>query len=387
MTVVVLLLATTAGFSSVLSYTLSPQMHAWNRLSVLIGFFSFVAVAFVLDALWWRWRATRLRFVFPFLLVAVVVLGVLDQTSNAFAPPYKTIRATYSSDARFVAAVEQRLPAGAEIYQLPYVPFPESSIPGPGDYSQLRGYLHSDDLRWSYGAMKGRATDWNAMLSTLPLRVLLPAVAAIGFDGIVVDRSGYHDHGNAVAAELSRRLGMAPLESPDGSLLFYDLRPLGFSLEQHYSQARLASVQVASLHPATIRWGDSFWPEETGKHRTWRWSKQRDAYFVIVNATGEPRRMTLRFDLAAGLRHRSNAIVFYPDGYSQLVGVTPTGTPVERTFVVRPGAHVVRLSSDARKIPTVPGDPRSALYLRVAQASLTDAALAAFDRGDARTAP
>ena len=379
-TVIVLVFATTAGFSSVVSYTLTPQLHAWNRLSVLVGFFALLAVAFLLDALWWRWRSTGLRKLFPVLLVAVVVLGILDQTSNAFVPPYNEIQRSYKSDARFVAAVERRLPRSASVYQLPYVPFPESETPAEHDYAQLRGYLHSNELRWSYGAMKGRGTDWNATLSTLPLRLVLPAVGAIGFDGVTVDRLGYSDGGKAVVAELAHRLRLRPLSSPDREFLFFDLRPMRASLEWRYSQKELAALRLAALDPVTVRWGDSFWPEERSGEKSWRWSKRRDAYIMLVNPTRVSRRVTFRFVLGAGLQRTSNAIVFYPDGASQLVKVTPTGVPVERTFAMPPGAHFVRMSSDTAKISTVPGDPRPALYLRVANASLTDSAFRVLNR-------
>jgi hypothetical protein len=379
-TVIVLLFATTAGFSSVLSYTLTPQLHAWNRLSVLVGFFSLLAVAFLLDRLRRRWRAGVLRLVFPVVLLLIVTLGVLDQTSSAFVPPYKDIRRTFESDGRFVSALERRLTPGASIYQLPYVPFPESGQPGVNDYAELRGYLHSRDLHWSYGAMKGRPADWGATFSTLPLRLALPAVAATGFEGITVDRTAYTDHGQAVEAALDRRLGARPLVSPDGTLLSYDLRPLRGWLGSHFSEGDLAALRDAALRPLELRWTGSFWDEEQKGQNTWRWSKTADSYFAIDNPTNKTRRATLRFVLGAGLHQDSQAVVFYPDLSSQLVRVSPTGVAIERTLEIPPGRHFVRISSGAPKIPTVPGDPRTALYARVANVSLVDSAFSILDR-------
>jgi len=334
----------------------------------------------LLDALRRRWRATPLRFVFPVVLVLIVTLGALDQTSAAFIPPYKDIRRTFESDGRFVAALERRLPVGASIYELPYVPFPESGDPGPNDYAELTGYLHSRDLRWSYGAMKGRDVDWSATLSTLPLSLQLPAVAAAGFDGITVDRSAYADNGRAVEAELDPRLGLVPLVSPDRTQLFYDLRPLRSRLLRRCSTAELSALRVAALYPLGLRWTTSFWDEEKNGHDTWRWSKAPDAYFVVDNPTKRGRRATLRFVLGAGLHRDSNATVFYPDGGSDLVRVTPTGTVVDRALELPPGRSFVRISSDTSKIPTVPGDPRRALYVRVADASLVDSAFSILGR-------
>jgi hypothetical protein len=374
-TVIVLLFATTAGFASVVSYTISPQLHAWNRLSILVGFFSLLAVAFLIEGLWRRWCSSPLRFLFPFVLLAVMALGVLDQTSNALIPPYKQLKVSYESDAHFVRAIESLLPRGAAVYQLPYVAFPESGTPGAfDDYAQLKGYLHSDTLRWSYGAMKGRPSDWAGALATLSLQFGLPAVAASGFDGVFVDRDGYADGGRPLQAELTRLLHEQPLRSRDGHLLFFDLRSYAESLRRSYAPGQLAALRTAALHPLKIRWSSDFWPIERQGERSWRWTKSGDAYFELINPAPKARQVTLRFTLAARLSGASNAIVFYPNGSSLLVPVTPTGVPVEQTFSVPPGRQVVRLSSDAPKIATVAGDPRSALYMRVGEVSLTDAA-------------
>ena len=380
-TVIVLLFATTAGFSSVFSYTVTPQLHAWNRLSVLVGFFSLLAVGFLLDRLRRRLRATAFALVFPVVLVVIVTLGVLDQTSSAFVPPYKEIHRSFASDARFVQTIDRRLPSGAAVYQLPYVPFPESGVPGPNDYAGLKEYLHSQDLRWSYGSMKGRATDWNATLSASPLRLVLPVVTASGFEGLTIDRSAYADNGQAAKTEIQHLLRLRPLVSADGRLLFYDLRPLRRWLQSHYSPTEISRLQTATLHPVTLEWNASFWDEERSGANAWRWSKSREAYFGVDNPTGESRRVTLRFVLAAELSGQSNAVVSYPDHSTQLVRVSPTGTVVERTLTLQPGHHFVRISSDASKIPTVPGDPRSALFVRVANTSLSDSAYSILDRG------
>jgi hypothetical protein len=375
-TVIVLLLATTAGFSSVFSYTVTPQLHAWNRLSVLVGFFSLLAVAFLLDRLRRRLRATSFSSAFPIVLVIVVTLGVLDQTSSAFVPPYKQIHSSFTSDARFVQTIERRLASGSAIYELPYVPFPESGVPGPNDYAGLKEYLHSKNLRWSYGAMKGRPSDWNATLSALPLRLVLPVVAASGFGGLTVDRAAYSDNGGSVKTQIEDLLHRRPLVSSDRTLLFYDLRPLARWMRSRYSPAEIARLRTAALHPVTLEWTRTFWDEERKGANAWRWSRSRESYFVVDNPTRESRRVTLRFVLAAQLTGHSNAVVSYPDQSTQLVRVPPTGVGVERTLTLPPGRHFVRISSDASKIPTVPGDPRSALYVRVANTSLRDSAFA-----------
>src|SRR5665811_1326720 len=65
--------------------------------------------------------------------------------------------AAYAADSTFGQQVQAMLPPGASVFQLPYLPFPESPpMFGMSDYEPLRGYLNTAGFRWSYGATKGR---------------------------------------------------------------------------------------------------------------------------------------------------------------------------------------------------------------------------------------
>jgi phosphoglycerol transferase len=103
------------------------------------------------------------------------------------------------------------------------VPFPETPpVNRMVDYDELRGYLHSDDLRWSYGAVRGR-NDPNAALAAEPVPALVRDAAAAGFAGIYVDRFGYVDQAAKLEGELATALGTKPLVSDNGRLAFYEL--------------------------------------------------------------------------------------------------------------------------------------------------------------------
>ena len=166
-----LMFAWTGGFSAFVA-AVEPQIRAWNRLSIFIGFFGLIAVGLGFDrGLAWmrgRWRAGALAGLG--VLGLVVVLGALDQTSRTYEPAYAAVAAQYRSDGDFVHAVEAQVPAGSMIFQLPHRPFPEApSLVAMADYDLFRGYLHSDDLRWSYGVVKGRGDDWSANVSREPV--------------------------------------------------------------------------------------------------------------------------------------------------------------------------------------------------------------------------
>jgi phosphoglycerol transferase len=226
-TLLALLLGTIGGVSALIA-AVTPQLRAWNRLSIFIGFFALVAVGFALTGLGRRLTyggGARLA-LWGGALAAMLVIGVLDQTSTRDARDYDALRAEYASDAAFVREIEKRLPRGAAVLQLPYVPFPEAGLPGKlGDYDHVRPYLHSNTLRWSFGAMKGRPDDWLAPRAGESMELLLPAAVEDGFAGVYVDRRGYEDGGKDVEAAVAKILGgKRPLVSANERFVFYDLR-------------------------------------------------------------------------------------------------------------------------------------------------------------------
>jgi phosphoglycerol transferase len=200
----------TGGLAPAVSFLISPQLHAWNRLSVFIAFFALLAVALLLDRLRGRtaWAVAA----------ALLVVGALDQTTGAMTPRYDEVAAEWRSDETWVDQVDEALPEEAAVLQLPYVPFPSSPPVGRMvDYDEVRPYLHSDDLRWSYGAMKGRPEDVGDDIAS-------PAAAAqFGFDAVAVDRFGYPDNGAAVEAQLRALSKREPIVSPNGRLALYRL--------------------------------------------------------------------------------------------------------------------------------------------------------------------
>jgi len=208
--VVALLFAMTGGLAPAVSFLISPQLHAWNRLSVFIAFFALLAVALLLDRLRGRtaWAVAA----------ALLVVGALDQTTGSMTPRYDEVAAEWRSDETWVDQVDEALPEEAAVLQLPYVPFPSSPPVGRMvDYDEVRPYLHSDDLRWSYGAMKGRPEDVGDDIAS-------PAAAAqFGFDAVAVDRFGYADNGAAVEAQLRALSRREPIVSPNGRLALYRL--------------------------------------------------------------------------------------------------------------------------------------------------------------------
>jgi len=221
-----LLFAWSGGLSTFVA-AVEPQIRSWNRMSIFIGFFGLIAVGLGFDrALAWmrgRWRSGAL--VGLGAVGLVVLVGVLDQTSRTYEPDYAGLAISYRSDGDFVRGIESQVPAGSMVFQLPYRPFPEAPALGAmADYDLFRGYLHSGDLRWSYGVVKGRGQDLSAEIGQKPVPELVRDVKAAGFAGIYLDRFGYQDGGVAIDKELVAATGSTALTSADRRLSFYRVR-------------------------------------------------------------------------------------------------------------------------------------------------------------------
>jgi phosphoglycerol transferase len=238
-----------SGFSLLISALGIRYIRSYNRISVFIAFFALVAVAFGLD--WIVARAPRWHGRAVLAVVAcagVLAVGIFDQTSPADVPDYNALERAWDSDDVFMHRIERKLGSGAAVFEMPYVFFPEAGmIVGTGPYDQVRGWLHSNSLRWSWGSVRGREGDWQGALVRLPAPDALDALTAVGFTGLMIDRAGYEDHGAAIGAEYTSTLGQEPQVSPDGRLLFYDLRAWARDL-----RARLSKAEIDALRRRTL---------------------------------------------------------------------------------------------------------------------------------------
>lgn len=251
-----LLLATTGGFGTLVAVVISPQIRGYNRISIFIGFLALFALALIADDLWRKPKTRSGRAILLGTMLGVLLLGCLDQTSEHFVPPYEDDRMAFQSDAEFVGRIEERLPSGAMVFQLPYVPFPESpEVYRMSAYDHFRAYLHSHTLRWSFGALKGGEGDaWQRRVAgASSTEDLLKELALAAFSGLYIDRFGYPDGGGQLIAALSRSTGGPPLESRNHRLVFVDIRRFASALRQTYStegweKARQFSLEAPPPH-------------------------------------------------------------------------------------------------------------------------------------------
>ncbi len=221
-----LLLGTIGGFGSVFAYVFVPMLRGYNRISLAIGFISLAVVLAMLQTWVLRTRPSARSALAVAVATAVIVVGAFDQTPRMYE---LATDPTFASDRTFVRELESRLPPDTAVLQLPYLPYPEGApVANMANYGPLRGYLNSTTLRWSYGAMKGRAGDqWLRALSDRATPEMLELAARSGFGAVYVDRRGFADGGAAVETALRNGLGDPIAVSPDRLLVAYRLQPTG----------------------------------------------------------------------------------------------------------------------------------------------------------------
>ena len=301
-TLLAFLIGTVGGFSTIIALLVTPQLRAWNRISIFIAFFAFLAVAAALGSLGRRLGPDVFRrAAFGVVLVAVLVFGLWNQITYNHVPPYE-LATSYKLDRRFVGEIDRRLPEGASVFELPYVPFPESrQVVDLFENDLLRGYLHSEDLRWSAGATKGRPEDWADDLAGMPTATVLDAAAAAGFAGLMIDRFGYADRGAALENEVRRRLGTEPLVSAYGRHSFFDLRGHRARLEAAHSPEELAALRRAVLQPLRLE-RSGFIPLQRSGGVWTAWADAANAELRIVNDADTTRTARVRRHARSGWR-------------------------------------------------------------------------------------
>jgi len=254
------LLATVGGVGSVIAFLFFPAIRAYNRISIFIAFFSLMAIALFLDQ-FFIWLRKRLSPWVPVLLMAFITgLAILDQTGRIEHRPQSVLDA-FNGDREFFQLISKASVGEAMVFQLPYVSFPESPpVYQMTDYEHLKAYLLSPpNVRWSYPAMRGRATSlWQEEISKLPVLDMVYRLQDKGFTGIYIDRFGYSDEGEALALQLRHVLLSAPLISKDNRKVFFKLDT---AATLHYSNAGVpVSITIhkrdqSLLLPKTIQIG------------------------------------------------------------------------------------------------------------------------------------
>ncbi len=260
-----ILLATVGGFSSILSLLGFRSLRCYNRISIYVMFLCLSVMCFYIQ----KARCfikSRMRIKKQYGLVEIVIISffmicVLEQLPQWGARDVVLAqnKELYESDASFVSGIESQLQSGDAVFQLPYHKYPESgSVNRMNDYHLLTGYLHSQNIKWSYGSMKGSEGDrWSEYVSSLPIKTMLEYIIPAGFRGIYIDSRAYtSEQLNELMSEIEAVLGEEPYISANGNLIFYNLYSY---IEKNSNLLNLPFMTIEDIEKGPYTLGDIIW--------------------------------------------------------------------------------------------------------------------------------
>jgi hypothetical protein len=179
----------------------------------------------------WRWLAAA---------AGLSLLILWDQVPRSpTRDQIAAIERQVAADREFTEKMESTLPAGAMVFQLPVMEFPEAPVPGVPPYDHFRPYLFSKDLRFSFGTHKGREREkWQAavqgklfegaridqqtgviLVNGSNAKVAVEELKRLGFSAIYINRNGFPDRGKGLEqALLELGYDKPPIRSATGDL-------------------------------------------------------------------------------------------------------------------------------------------------------------------------
>jgi phosphoglycerol transferase len=352
------LFTSTGGFSSIFALLVSARLRSHNRVSVYLGFMALLAVAVFLTAmhrrLQSRYGVSKSVWLFSALMAIVLVIGVLDQTTGDFVPHYHQLRATWTSEQSFVKQIEERVGPGGMVFQLPYVPFPENQTvfldPPMREYDLLKGYLHSENTRWSYASMKLVDDWWQKKVASEPTAELVNALAIAGFGGIYIDRYGYSDRGKNLEAALTENIGEQPMVISNERLSFFDLRLARERIQNSYTERELQKKRDLLLYPAFLQWGKGF--AKIGEpEKPWGVWSARVGELAIINRSASSQKINMDFIVSTGYPDYSTIRIKTPNSSRDLLA-NETGSAASIQAIIPPGRYAIEFAANAKPAPS-----------------------------------
>jgi phosphoglycerol transferase len=349
-TVIWILVATTGGLDWLAFLVGFDRIRAWNRSSIVIMFLALAWAALTFPPMCVRWQS-RLRWhsraVAATVGVLVLAVGMFDQASGSYIPNPGFYTVPFESDRDFFGGIEQDLPIGAAVAQFPIRRFPEEPpTEKSADYDLLAPYLQTHHLRWSYGGIKGRESEWQQRLIGRSGHALAKALAATDFDALVIDRFGYADRAAALERTMASALDVAPRVSADGRYSY-------FSLVRWRSRLR-PTDELATLHDRLVSEpnlspGDCL-PFEGTVDAQLTWCPKSGGFNIITPVPKEVTHLTFTLTAPVG----AGSVRLDIDGKSTQYRVGRKGVSV-KVDVPAEKFVLVKFSADA---PAVVGEQR-----------------------------
>jgi hypothetical protein len=288
--VAAVVLGSSGGLGGLFNFLVFPQIRCYNRVCVFIAFWSLLAVGLLAD----RWAAGGRPRSLWLVAGGLLAFGVWDLTTERQAPRHPVLQARHHAWAGFVARMEEAMPLGGMVFQLPATTYPEAGMTHDmPDYAHLACHTYSKTLRWSYGTNRNRRWDcWQQHVAAMPPDEMVRALALAEFSGVYVDRRGYADRADSLLVKLRSLLGPEVAVSDSGEQVLYSLAPAVQQLpstvpsdELEREKGRLMNQPCALCQDGFMRWSPTNPPEP--------WRATHTAQIRLVNPGSQIRRIIL----------------------------------------------------------------------------------------------
>lgn len=197
---VVFIFSVVGGINYLLGAFGFQMLRASNRYSVFFAAFGLFYVGLLLT----RMKSWPLHLGVCFILLP---LGLWDQIPEV--PDWQKSQRQHAIerfrlDREFFPEMEMLLPEGAMVFQFPVHAFPEMGpVHEMGDYEHFRPYLHTKNLRFSYGTVKGRTgSEWQSELDDNKSVAMKTELQSRGFQHVLINRRAYADQGEGLKERL-----------------------------------------------------------------------------------------------------------------------------------------------------------------------------------------
>jgi hypothetical protein len=205
-----------------------------------------------------------------------------------FSGLYSAGLSLYESDKQFGMKLENLLPRGAMVFNFPVVELPER-----GTYAIFRPTFFTDNIRYSFGSIVGRARDtWQLELEKLPLNLVVENLKKYGFSGILIYRGGglSDDQIRAAnqASDFFKQNQFSRIMSPAGDFEFFAFNPNPTPLFPPVQPIYVNNWWSTRIQPASFT--NAFEGEESG----WRWCTHDSAMVEVFNEQPNAKRLILR---------------------------------------------------------------------------------------------
>ena len=333
-------------------------LRGTNRFSIVLAGISLLFLCAKLSS-------SRLgRWMIPLTLL-ILLLGVGDQLPahlSKSSEEHKAAVSNYFKDGEIFKRMEQDLPSGGMVFQLPVHFFPEhGAVNDMGDYEHFRPYLQTDRLRFSYGTIKGRDdTWWQYAIEKMSPKEMISELERLGFSALLINRKAYNDH----AADFVKKMAIAGF-SPwlnEGDFIAYRLKPA----------VNPVLPEINSFH---MVFSGGFYQEEKADGNGMRWCGKSGEIRVIPCALISNEKKLIKgsksanFGVTVAPANPQVKVFARINGGKEKLIVAPGEGRKAINFSVPPEGGGVRFRAEG-PAAKFPGDPRDDVRFRIIEPSI-----------------